>query len=223
MTQTGNSTDTTAPAPDHEVQHQRARVALKRGDRFLLLESHNDATQSGDQVMGQIRRDYDFAVAQKRSRCLPCSLFRKPAVYVGTISTLINHPTKVRFSDHNNSSPVSDEPREHEVAFSNLSYSAALTAAFSRPDILRGTGPFAAQYPDTIAGAALPMTNAVVIVSKINKPAVSYLAALTLLLAIAAGLVLGFSTSSVQNGIGCFIGISTIFSVLIGILHWVTK
>ncbi|KXX76452.1 hypothetical protein MMYC01_206681 [Madurella mycetomatis] len=139
------------------------------------------------------------------------------------LKKLISHSTKVRFPDHDHGSSASNEPREREVAFSNLFYSAALTAAFSRPHILRGTGPFAEQYPDTIAGTALPTMSAVVIVSKVNRLAVSYLAALTLLLAIVAGLVLGFSTSSVQNGIGCFIGMCTVFSLVIGILHWVTK
>lgn len=74
----------------NEVQRrQTARIALQLGDRFLLLESRNDAAQDGDQVMRQIRQEYDLAVTEvKRRRCLPRSPFWKPALSIGTMSTV---------------------------------------------------------------------------------------------------------------------------------------
>jgi hypothetical protein len=102
-----------------------------------------------------------------------------------------------------------------------MEYSSALTAAFFRPDILCGTGPFAEQYPDTIAGTAL--AKAVVIGSKVNKQAVLCLAALALMLAIAVGLGIGIGTSSAHTGFACFAGICTVLTLLIGILQWATK
>jgi hypothetical protein len=112
-----------------------------------------------------------------------------------------------------------------EVAFSKLEYSAALTAAFSRPDILRGTASFAEQYPDTIVAgtASSSSSKAVVIAQKIDEPAVFCLVVLALVLAVAVGLGVGIGTSSAQVGLGCFAGISGVFSLLVGILHWATK
>lgn len=102
-----------------------------------------------------------------------------------------------------------------------MEYSSALTAAFFRPDILRGTGPFADQYPDAITGTAL--AKAVVIGSKVNTQAVLHLAGLALVLAVAAGLGVGIGTSSVQTGFACFAGVCTVLTLLIGILQWATK
>jgi hypothetical protein len=102
-----------------------------------------------------------------------------------------------------------------------MEYSSALTAAFSRPDILRGTGPFADQYPDTIVGTA--SAKAVAIGFKVNTQAVLYLAGLALVLAIAVGLGIGIGTSSVQTGVSCFAGVCTVLTLLIGILQWATK
>jgi len=107
------------------------------------------------------------------------------------------------------------------VVFSKREHSAELTAAFFRPEILRRTGPFAEQHPDTIAGTA--SSQAVLIALKIDKPIVFRLVMVALVVAIGAGLGVGIGTSSVQNGLGCFVGISTVFSLLIGILHWATK
>jgi hypothetical protein len=100
MAQTGNGLALTSPnVPDaaaarniqtNEVQRrQTARIVLQLGDRYMLLESRNDATQDGDQVMRQIREECDLAMAEvKRRRCLPRSPFWKPALSIGTMSTV---------------------------------------------------------------------------------------------------------------------------------------
>ena len=79
-----------ANAQTNEVQrHQTTRVALQLGNRFLLLESRIDAAQDGDQVMRKIHQEHDLAVAEvKRRRCLPRSPFWKPALSIGTMSTV---------------------------------------------------------------------------------------------------------------------------------------
>jgi hypothetical protein len=77
-----------APDRPNEALPQRARVVVQLKDRFLLLESHNDATRSGDHVMRTIRHEYDLAVAATNPKCLPRSLFRRPVVFIGTISTV---------------------------------------------------------------------------------------------------------------------------------------
>jgi hypothetical protein len=101
MAQTGNDLALTShKVPDtaaarsiqtNEVQRrQTARIVLQLGDRYMLLGSRNDATQGGDQVMRQIRKECDLAMAGvKRRRCLPQSPFWKPALSIGTMSTVI--------------------------------------------------------------------------------------------------------------------------------------
>jgi len=77
---------------DAVTQRRSARVAMQvSGGRYILLESRNDATRSGEQAMRQIRQDYNRAVADAKPRWLPCSPFRKPAVYIGTMSIVSDH------------------------------------------------------------------------------------------------------------------------------------
>jgi hypothetical protein len=53
----------------NEVQRrQTARVALQLGDRYMLLESRNDATQVGDLAMRQICEECDLAMAGVKRR-----------------------------------------------------------------------------------------------------------------------------------------------------------
>ncbi|KAK4115141.1 hypothetical protein N656DRAFT_776228 [Canariomyces notabilis] len=215
MADPGNGTAPTNNSNTNEAQHQRIRVVVKRRGRFLLLNFQNDAMQSGDQVMRTIRHECSYALVPGRASWLPASLFRRHVVYIGTISIL---------------SPPDDRESGNglrEVAISQLEYSAALTLAFSRPDILRDAGPFAQRYPDTIEvdppNPEQSLMKAVVVVLRINKSIVFFLVGLALLAATAVSLGVGITLSSLEIGLTCFTVVSAALSLIIAVLHWATK
>jgi hypothetical protein len=99
--------------------------------------------------------------------------------------------------------------------------SAKLTPAFYRPSLLRGSQPFADEYPDVMMGSNPQKT--VVVALKLRKRVVLLIAGLALLVSILIGVLVGVVTHNVGNGIITSSGIAAMLNIVLLVVFWMVK
>ncbi|KAK0704965.1 hypothetical protein B0H67DRAFT_649358 [Lasiosphaeris hirsuta] len=130
-------------------------------------------------------------------------------------------------SAHLNDLEAAQFPRE--IILSGRKIQPTLTTLFEKHTIHGGDAVFAEVYPYTVTGS--PSSKVIVIAFKPKKGAVfravPWRLALSLLLSIIVGLVVGYSTSSTSNGIQAGSGVLGVIALLISVplvvVSWTNK